>query len=291
MRPVLEHLPLPPEESFVLKDFSYGYYPTPWHYHPEYELVLVTESTGKRIIGDSISNFKPGNLALIGPDLPHLYRNDPVYYQAGSTLRARSIVIHFSGSSFGQNFLHLPETRQLQSLFTRSVRGLDITGPTNEKVSRLMEELFHWKGLLRWMKLLEILHILSESEADCHPISSHYLRGENSQDSDRLNTIFEFVMKNFKREISLNEAAALVNLAENSFSRYFSRRTRKTFTAFVNEIRLNHACQLLAEDKMSISEICFECGFNNLSHFNRQFRSTYRMNPFLYRKMIVGQHA
>ncbi|HKZ38062.1 MAG TPA: cupin domain-containing protein, partial [Chryseolinea sp.] len=121
MKPVLEHLPLQPEESFVVKDFDYPYYPTPWHFHPEYEIVLVKESTGKRFIGDSISDFEPGDLAFIGPNLPHLYRNDSAYYQReNSSLRARSIVVHFLELSFGQDFFSLPETRPLQSLFSRS---------------------------------------------------------------------------------------------------------------------------------------------------------------------------
>jgi AraC-like DNA-binding protein len=287
MRPVLEHLPVDPEQSFVVKFFEYGNYPTPWHFHPEYELVLVTESTGKRFIGDHIGNFGPGNLAFIGPDLPHLYRNDPVYYQPGSTLQAKSIVIHFLESSFGENFLSLPETRKLQALFARAQRGLEVTGRTNQLVSEKMHELVGLKGLVRWIKLLDILHILSESR-DCRYISSGYLKGQNETESDRLNTIFEYVMKNFRNSLSVTEVARMVNLAENSFSRYFSLRTRKTFTSFVNEIRLNHACQLLMENKMSISGICFESGFNNLSNFNRQFKNAYQMNPFLYRKTITG---
>jgi hypothetical protein len=178
MRPVLEHLPLEPEESFVVKSFDYGYYPTPWHFHPEYELVLVTESTGKRFVGDNISHFKPGNLAFIGRDLPHLYRNDPDYYQPGSALRARSIVVHFSQSTFGEHFLEMPEARKLNALLARSARGLDITGATNQAVAGKLHELCRLHGLPRWIKLLEILDILSESEHYCY-ISSTHLRGQN----------------------------------------------------------------------------------------------------------------
>ena len=114
MNPVLEHLPKDAEESFVVKDFNYKFYPTPWHFHPEYEIVLVTESTGKRFIGDNISNFSTGNLALIGPRLPHLYRNDAEYYKRNSKLKARSIVVHFLETSFGSNFLSLPETKKIK---------------------------------------------------------------------------------------------------------------------------------------------------------------------------------
>lgn len=288
MKPVLEHLPLQQEESFVVKYFKYKYYPTPWHFHPEYELVLVTESTGKRFIGDNISDFKPGNLAFIGPNLPHLYRNDAHYYNPKSRLKARSIVVHFLESSFGENFLSLPETKKLQRLFERSARGLNIHGDTNKSISTKMHALCELEGFPRWMKLLDVLYEIAESKHYSF-ISNTNVTGLNATESERLSTVFEFVMQNFKREIQVAEAAAMVNLAENSFSRYFSRRTRKTFTAFVNEVRLNHACKLLIENKMSVSEICFECGFNNLSNFNRQFLALYKVSPLTYRKHYWGE--
>ena len=130
MKPVLEYLPLERDHSFVVKYFDYKYYPTPWHYHPEYEIVLVTESTGKRFIGDNFSSFAPGNLAFIGPNLPHTYQNDEAYLQPDSNLRAKSIVIHFSEESLGKDFLNLPEAQALLNLFNRSVNGLDVTGDT-----------------------------------------------------------------------------------------------------------------------------------------------------------------
>jgi AraC-like DNA-binding protein len=286
MKPALEHLPLNAEESFVARSFDYPYYPTPWHFHPEYEIVLITESSGKRFIGDSISDFKQGDLSFLGPRLPHLYRNDPLYYAPKSRLRAKSIVIHFLESSFGENFLSLPETKKLQSLFHKSRKGLDITGKTAKIVSEALVALLSMEGLARWLKLLEILNIIAESK-DCRYISGSVIDGYNNNDSERLNTVFEFVIKNYNRDIQISEVANMINMAENSFSRYFSQRTRKTFTTFVNELRLNNACKLLIENKLSISQICFECGYNNLSNFNRQFRKAYNNNPFNYRKQYL----
>ncbi len=286
MKPVLEHLPLKAKESFVVKYFDYPYYPTPWHFHPEYELVLVTESTGKRFVGDSVTDFSPGNLAFIGPNLPHLYRNDAAYYKPNHGMHASSIVIHFLETSFGENFLSLPETKKLSRLLAKSTRGLEVTGKTNTIISKKMHDLCHAEGLTRWIGLLEILNILSASK-EVGYISNEVVQGRNETESGRLNTVIEFVMKNFKREIMTGEAAALVNMAQNSFSRYFTQRTRKTFTAFVNEMRLNHACKLLAGGSTSITDICFECGFNNLSNFNRQFKAVYHVSPLNYRKTIT----
>jgi AraC-like DNA-binding protein len=287
MKPALERLPLDAEESFVAKYFDYAYYPTPWHFHPEYELVLVTESTGKRFIGDKISEFEPGDLALIGPHLPHLYRNDPVYYEPGSPKRAKSIVIHFSEQSFGQHFLALPEARSLTALFSRSARGLDILGETNKVVSEKLYRLLDLNGLPRWMLLLEILHLLAESD-EYQFISDTTLTGRNELESERLSMVFEYVMENFREEINIAVVANLVNMAENSFSRYFSLRTRKTFSNFLTDVRISHASKLLIENKMSVANICFNCGFNNLSNFNRQFKKMYKVSPLQYRQQFTS---
>ncbi len=286
MKPVLEHLPREKDESLVVKFFDYPYYPTPWHYHPEYEIVLVTSSTGKRFVGDSISDFGPGNLALLGPNLPHTYRNEERYYDRRSRLRAQSIVVHFLTTSLGPHFFDLPEALPIRQLLSRSVRGLDFFGNTSRNAAVQLHELVTLQGMPRLIKLLEILHQLSLSE-DVRFISNAAIHGENEKESDRMTKVLEFVMSNFSREIRISEVAALVNLADNSFSRYFSQRTRKSFIAFVNEVRLNHASKLLIENTMSVSEVCFECGFNNLSHFNRHFKNLYGINPVAYRKQYL----
>jgi AraC-like DNA-binding protein len=284
MKPKLEHLPLQAEESFVVKFFDYDYYPTPWHFHPEYELVLVTESTGKRFIGDDIRDFMPGDLAFIGPHLPHLYRNDSAYFEGQSSDRAKSIVIHFLKSSFGESFFALPESRGIKTLLENSVRGFQVVGNTNKVVAAIMHEMCEMKGMKRWLKLVEILEILASSN-ELQYISRGNLQGSNEGESTRINTIFEFVMKNFHREISLSEVADIVSLSENSFSRFFSKRTRKTFVSFVNEVRLSHACKLLSENKLSVTDVSLECGFSNLSNFNRQFKKVYQTTPLAYRKL------
>lgn len=288
MKPVLEYLPLESEESFVVKSFDYKYYPTPWHFHPEYELVMVTESTGKRFIGDNIRNFKENDLALIGPNVPHLYKNDPSYYTPNSKRRARSIVIHFLERSFGKSFLELPEAKKISRLLARSSRGLDVTGSTRKVVGQMMHELCSLSGMARLIKLLDILRILSESK-ELKNISGENITGQNEIESDRINEILNFVFKNYQREITVPEVAAIANLAVNSFSRFFRKRTRKTFISFLNEVRLSQASKMLIENDMSVAEICFSCGFNNLSNFNKQFRRIYGSNPVRYRQNYWGK--
>jgi AraC-like DNA-binding protein len=283
MKPVLDFLPKNSDESFVTKFFDYHYYPTPWHFHPEFELVLVTESTGKRFIGDQITGFGPGDMALIGPNLPHLYRNDPEYYLHDSALRAKSIVVHFNKESFGADFLDLPESKAIQSLFQRSAKGLQVTGKTNEVASKMLRELLILKGLSKWLKLLEILHLLSESQ-EINNITTNSIIGENTFESGRMDQILDFVYQNFPGKISIAEIAGKVNMAENSFSRYFSQRTRQSFTSFLNEVRLGYAAKLLMETHQSVISVSLECGFCNLSNFNRQFKGLYKQSPLNFRK-------
>ena len=286
MTPALEHLPRENEESFVVRNFDYNYYPTPWHYHPEYELVLVTESTGRRYIGDHICDFKPGNLALIGPDLPHTYRNEADFYHPSSDLRAKSIVIHFSEASFGHNFLGLPEAKPIKDLLDRSKMGLEITGSTNRLVSNKLHEIVGLTGLKRWFCLLEMLVILSGSK-DLKPICQSSSIGKNDKESIRLCLVFDWILCNYQKALKVTDAAAICNMSESAFSRFFSQRTRKTFSTYVNELRLNKACILLQENELSVTEICYKCGFNNISNFNRQFLKQYKLNPIKYRKMFL----
>jgi len=283
MKPVLEYLPRETGQSFVTKFFDYPYFPTPWHFHPEYELVLVVESTGKRYIGNQISNFEPGNLVLLGPFLPHTYQNAPEYLSAQSHLRAKSIVVHFREDSFGEGFLCLPESQKIAGLLKRANLGVAINGQTNQLISELMHNLVKAHGFEKWLTLIKILNILSDSPELEH-ICSNVFSGQNESESARMNAIIGYVWKNFQSPITISDVAKIVNMAENSFSRYFSQRTRKPFVSYLNEVRLNFATKLLIESTKSITEISLESGFNNLSNFNRQFRAVYQDNPTNYRK-------
>jgi len=288
MKPALEHLPKEKDNSFVVKFFDYNYYPTPWHYHPEYEIVMVTESTGKRFIGDHISDFHPGNLAFLGPNIPHTYRNDEKYYEERSALRAKSIVIHFTESSLGDDFLELPEAKSLHKLFEDSLHGLDVYGDTHESISKKLYQIVKLSGLRRWLCLVDILMELSESKSLSLITKTTHI-GYNEKESKRLCSVFDWITNNFEKDIKLAEAAQIAQMNENAFSRFFSLRTRKTFSGFVQELRLQKAAKLLVENDMTITEVCYECGYNNVSNFNRQFLNHYQMNPMKYKKMFLSK--
>jgi len=286
MKPALEHLPRESGESFVVKYFEYAYYPTPWHYHPEYEIVLVTESTGRRIIGDHISDFASGNLALIGPNIPHIYKNDPAYYKSPGSGKACSIVIHFTEASLGNDFLQLPEFAPLRALFEKAAGGLDITGNTNALISGKLETILSQSGIKRWLCLVEILTILAASK-ETKPITHSSVIGYNEKESNRLCAVLDWITANFEKDIRLAEAAAIAEMQENAFSRFFANRTRKTFSGFVQELRLQKAAKLLTSTENSVTAICYECGYNNISNFNRQFLSRYKVSPKQYQQNFL----
>ena len=288
MKPALEHLPKEKDQSFVAKYFDYNYYPTPWHYHPEYEIVMVTESSGKRFIGDHIADFDAGDLAFIGPNIPHTYRNDVKYYDDNAALRAKSIVIHFTEASLGFDFLKLPEAQALTNLFEQSLFGLDIFGKTRRIIGNKLHDILTLSGIKRWLCLIDILLEIAESKTVSQITKTPYT-GFNAKESMRLCKVFDWITTNFEKEIKLSEAAQIAGMNENAFSRYFSQRTRKTFSAFIQELRLQKAAKMLMENNMSITQVCYDCGYNNISNFNRQFLNHYQTNPLNYRKTFLSK--
>jgi AraC-like DNA-binding protein len=291
MTPLLEHLPPEGGESFFAQAFDLPYFATPWHYHPEFELVLVARSQGKRFIGNSVSDFHDEHLTFLGPNLPHLYKNPSCYYDNNPDYRAQSIVIHFSEPSLG-GLMQLPQAKRIRHLFGLSSQGMDITGVTKKTIIRKMYDLLEVKGMARLILLLDILHRLSAT-GDYTLLSDPGIIGQNSSDTERLDKVFQYTFRNYEKDINLEEVAALVYMTRTSFCRWFSQRTKKTFFTFLNNMRLNQAGKLLIETDRSIADITYHCGFNNLSNFNRQFKAMFLQSPKAYRqvysKLINGE--
>ncbi|MDZ7933422.1 MAG: AraC family transcriptional regulator [Emticicia sp.] len=286
MKPQLLKISNPADSSFSLFVQESPYFPMPWHYHPEYEIVLILESTGKRFVGSSITDFKAGDLCMIGSYLPHYYRNDEEFYAKESKLKAKSLVMHFLEDFLGEKFLQIPESQAIKTLLERSKRGLSFGEKTVEKITPKFVNMLKLSGMERLLEMIAILTILSESD-DKQDLTTNPISLRNEVDSTRMNKVFEYVMLKYQEEIQLRDVADLANMSESAFSRYFKKRTRRTFTQFLAEIRIEHACKLLMVDKMSVAEISFESGFNNLSNFNRQFKAIKKITPLAYRTKFL----
>jgi len=252
------------------------------HQHPEIQLTLIKESNGTLIAGDYVGPFHAGDVFVIGGNQSHVFRNDEKFFSKKS--RAVAITIFFDETTFGKNFWLLEEMKSLQQFLKTSSGGFRITGKKKKLLAEKLSLVVNADGIDRLIIFLEILKILG-SRKEMQPLSKTIIqRNIKSYDGNRLNKVIEFTFKEFQRQITLKEVSALANLSPEAFCKYFKTRTRRTYINFLNEIRINHACRLLTEDK-SIAGICFDCGFTNLSNFNRIFKKVKKMSPGEWRRM------
>jgi AraC-like DNA-binding protein len=286
MRPQLHKLPLSPDSSFIHINWECNYFDKAWHFHKEYELVLIDHTKGTRFIGDKVDFIKENDLMLIGPNIPHLYRNTEEYYQ-NKGLIARSSFIHFTDDFLGDHFFDLPEMKLVRRLLDRSALGLEILGKANRYVKNKLQEMESVPPANKLIKLMEVLVYLSTSKEVETTLSRSFI-ANNSSDTDKIDAVFQFILKNFKNEIYIEEIADKLNMSAASFSRYFKHHTRKTFSNYVTEIRISHACRLLMEGNHSISEICYKSGFENLSNFYRHFKKHTGLIPKDYKERFLS---
>lgn len=285
MKPFVEAMRVQKSESFLVlaDDRDYPFVPLGYHFHPEYEIVLNIHRHGKYFIGDCISNFESGTLVFLGANLPHSFKPDFTNYQPNPSVKYKSIVIKFLDTALSKSFLAMPQAKGIKDLLLKSSNGMKITGCTCTLVTQKMHEIVTLNSLERWIKLVEILHLLAETE-EYEFISSMAVKGSNEKESNRIDEVLKFIIENFGRDINLIDAAKVAKMAENSFARFFKQRTQKTFTSYLNEFRLNHAAKLLLEKDMTIVDVCNKCGFVNLSNFHRHFKKMYNTSPLNYRK-------
>ena len=288
MRPALHKSAIPDSQIFVIRDLKEKYFDPVWHSHSEYQLFVVLQGTGTRFIGDSIRSFKPGELIFTGPHLPHLWRSDEKYFRRNISLTTKGIVVYLDEHFLGQNMLDKVELHRLKVLFDKSMRGLEFYGHNKSVVIELMKELLHLNGVQSLIHLLRILDILSATKEYHYISSQHYDGSIKEHESDRLNKVYDYIIKNYRSKIPLEKMADMLHMTPTSFSRYFSMKNNKTYSRFIAEIRVKHACELLTETDMSVAEICYECGFNTLSNFNKQFKDIMQKKPTDYKREFMN---
>ena len=282
MKVVPFQIPKNTEEAFRVQVDQLPHLYNHLHQHPEIQLTLIKESHGTLIAGDYVGPFHAGDVFVIGGNQPHVFRNDEKFFRKRS--KAIAITIFFDETTFGKNFWMLEEMNPLQLFLKNSSGGFRITGRKKKFLAEKLLSIANAKGIDRLIIFLEILKTLG-SRKEMQPLAKPILqRNIKSYDGNRLNKVIEFTFKEFQRPITLKEVAALANLTPEAFCKYFKTRTRKTYINFLNEIRVNHACRLLTEDK-SIATICYDCGFMNLSNFNRIFKKIRQMSPGEWRKV------
>ena len=281
----IEKILPPTAASFVYRikrEPSFGAF---WHYHPEYQLTLVRRGRGKRFVGDDVSPFKPGDLVLTGPNLPHMWCSSRKPGARGRPHEA--IIVQFPQTIFGGPFLDLPEMAPVRRLLERSGQGVRFGSAARSRISRKMVRMGRQRGLARLVELLEVLAILSQAPIDRTLSSKAFAPPVRPADRDRIDRICRHAAENSAKQIPLSQAAGAAHMSVPAFTRFFKKCTGKTFVEYLTELRVGSACRLLVETDQTVTEVCFAAGFNNVSTFNRRFMELKAMTPRDFRRQFA----
>lgn len=284
VKPSFKHVAWNTQSCFNAKVDEGSTLSNAWHYHPEIELILIKESEGTRIIGTSMENFHHHDLVLIGKNLPHAFLHEDL--QAETHLRPRALVIQFNENFLGNDFLSLPDVKEIQLLLAKAKKGLCASESSKKILIPAIEKIFTASALDRVILLLEILKTLTAPDA-CRILVAEEAIQQMGNDNNRINKVLEYTYANFDEHIKIEDVAKLANLTKESFCRYFKTHTHKTYMEFLTEFRINKACALIRENKKSIKEIGYSCGFDSLSNFYYQFKKIVKLSPLDYKTQAL----
>jgi AraC-like DNA-binding protein len=279
-QPDLELVAVPRDESFKVWSHGYPYRTVRWHFHPEYEIHLITSTTGKYFVGDYIGNFEPGNLVMMGANLPHNWVSS---VPGGERVDERCLVLQFDADFIARTIDAFPEFRRVAPLLDASRWGLLFTPETGAAAEPIMREMLGAQGLRRIVLFIELFELLAQGAEPAKLASAAYRADPTRYAGTRINHVLAFIGKNLSQELRETELAELSGQSVSAFSRYFRRHTGLPFVQYVNRLRIDLACQLLLSGQLTITDICYRVGFNNLSNFNRQFLLLKDMPPSRWR--------
>jgi AraC-like DNA-binding protein len=276
----VEKLLPPPSASFLYKTRRehFGVY---WHFHPEYQLTLVTRGQGRRFVGDHVGRFSAGDLVLTGPNLPHMWcsgRSGP--------RPDESLMIQFPENLIGASLLGLPEMTPIRRLLELSRRGVRFEGAARDKAGRAMSGLGSLRGPARVIALLDILRVLAEAPRPQVLSSRALAPADRAGERERIDQICRLIAERASGPFLLADAAAAAHLSVPAFTRFFKKRTKKTFVEYLTELRIGNACKLLVETDSAVRQISAAVGFSSLTNFNRRFRDLKGMSPQAFRQQF-----
>lgn len=277
---IFEKIHVPHEHSFITRELTLQEDSAKIHSHKNFELNLITSGSGRRIVGNNISSFETGDLVLMAPELPHCWE----ILDHNESKPPSCIVIHFYENIISSDFFNIPELETVIDLLNKAGSGLFFKGSKVRKVKESLKRLVDLQGLPSYIELLKVFNTLldiSDREALSH--TSDYLPSF-TKNLNQINSIYEYVFKNIQEGVKLEEAAGILNMVPGSFCRYFKKKTGRTFMQYVKEVRIGLAAKMLAETDKPVSQICFECGYNNLANFNFYFKKIMGETPSEYRK-------
>jgi AraC-like DNA-binding protein len=272
-------------QSFLFRKFDKSAFEAPYHFHPEYELTCILRGNGKRYVGSHMGNFVAADLVLLGPNLPHCWKLEP---RKEKQTDASAIVVQFDGSFLGDDFFNKNELQHIKKLFQRSGCGISFNEGTQTAVNLSLLGLRNEKNNFKLLiGLLEVLQRLASSNEYVLLDQNRVIAERTKAEQERINPVIAYLVDNFREQVSLNEVASIANMTSNAFCKYFKKITRKTFMETIIEYRLNYAIQQLVQTDKPISEISFQSGFGDVSHFYKMFKQKMNMSPLNYRKKFM----
>ena len=271
------------DQSFSIGIFQDNLEKCTWHYHDNFEISFITEGSGKRIVADSIEEFQPGDLVLIGRNIPHVWLVDKESVSP-TNRKLEMVFLQFTSDVLCTEILALPEFRYIAKTLTLSERGIRITGQTLNEVSEIMLQLPYIENFDRMLLFYKLMDIIGRSNTNFPLTSKEYINMRFSNKNKRIAAIHEYLMNNYREEIDLKKLAVLVNMAEGSLCRFFKMHIGITIFEYLNKLKIEFACNLLMDKNLSIMDVGFDSGFNNMSHFNKQFKKITGLSPKDYRQ-------
>ncbi|GAB2603365.1 AraC family transcriptional regulator [Spirosoma areae] len=283
MKPILKIVNTQQSEAFQIMKVNDPYFFPTWHFHPELEIMLVQEGSGIRFVGNSMERFQAGDLVLYGSNIPHLYRSDKEYYAKDTPLVSRATVVYFKENFLGDSFWQLPPIAPIKKLLALSKRGIKFNGKAKAELQRQIQRLDEQTNSIgRIIDLLSILQLMAETKDYDLLLTSDFTRYVSEDECERINKVYQFIIDNYTENPTLDDVSKVANMSSTAFCRYFKSHTNKTYTQFLNDIKIDNVCRLLLDNKLTISQICFETGFNNFTHFNDQFKKITGSTPKQY---------
>lgn len=271
--------------SFLLRKFGKAAFDAPYHFHEEFELTYIVRGNGKRYVGSHMEDFVSGDLVLLGSNLPHCWKLEA---DNPGEVEASAIVIQFNANFLGEDFFNKAELLGIKKLFQKSASGMRFYSGIGHIVNRGMKVLAEEKNNFRLLiGLLEILQRLAISNDYLLLDQQRSVAEQSRAEQERINPVFAYLVENFRGQISLDEASGIANMTPNAFCKYFKKITRKTFMETVIEYRLNYATQQLVQTDKPISQISFDSGFGDVSHFYKMFKHKMHQSPLNYRKNFM----
>ncbi len=256
-----------------------------WHYHPEYELLYISKSTGIRFVGDSVSHFEPGDLVLVGSNLPHLWRNDVSYYSEDSEKTVKTVVIKFHKNFIGDNTFDAPAFTSIDRMLSDSKYGISFGKDVSDKLKQELLSITSLGNAQQYIKLLDILYRLSLVN-DKQLLSSSDMRQYTPKGAQRIDKVLRYISDNYFKTITLEDVSDIACMTPNSFCRFFKKKTNKSFTEFLNEVRIRNASRILVQENLPVNDICFLVGYNSITNFNKQFKRIMRNTPKQFREAV-----